>query len=103
MPAIEPAARAAGTLNPADHLLPLRAVLHVDAQDSLGLVGRRRRAKTRTSLLVGRHLADLVIEDEPLVLEDLDDILLQTGGRHIEGRALDTVSIADSRQQVRDR
>ena len=44
-----------------------------------------------------------VLKDEGFVLEDLGHVDLQVRGRHVHGRALDAVGVADAREHVRQR
>jgi hypothetical protein len=44
--------------------------------------------------------ADLVVQDEALVLEHLGDVGLQAGGGYVHGGTLDPAGVADPRQHV---
>ncbi len=91
--AVQPAARLADAFEVADDALAFGAVLQVDAQHLLRVGVHRRRVKLRPAAFRGDHGADLVVEDEALVLEHLGDVLLQVRGRHIHRRRLDAVAL----------
>src|SRR5262245_2070303 len=83
--------------------LAFRAILEEYPQDLLRLLVVGRRLKRALALFVGHHGADLELDDEPLVLEHLRDLLLEHGPGHIDGRSLIAVAVANARQHVGDR
>src|SRR5262245_21176846 len=97
-PLVVPVARPTGPADGADHLLALCAVLQIHAQDGPRLPGLG--AVLELGPLV---LADLEVEDEPLVLEHLGDVGLQLCGLHLGGRPLDRIRVANPGQHVGDR
>src|SRR5258708_5834674 len=69
--AVNPAAGRAHALDAPNHPFPFRAVLEVDAQYLLGVLGVGRRVELRLSLLVLDQRTHLVVENEAFVLEHL--------------------------------
>src|SRR5579871_2464242 len=101
--AVQAPPRLAGPVDRADHLFALGAVFEVDPQDRVRLGRVGRRLENGLALLVGRHLADLEVQDEAFVLEHLGDLLFQPGGPHLHRRPFDAVGVADTSQHVGDR
>src|SRR5215475_6987445 len=60
--------RLAGAVDAADDALALGAVLEVEAQHQMRLAQGAHLLEASVPLLVGNFLADLVVEDEALVL-----------------------------------
>src|ERR1051325_11309179 len=87
------AAWLADTVNTADHALAVGTVLQIDAQDLFLFLVLGWRLKNDSALLIGGHLADLVIEDDTFILEHVSNVLFELGARHIHGGRLNPIRV----------
>src|SRR6266480_4178141 len=98
--AVQPASRPAGAVDLANDALSLRSVFQINPQDGLRSAGIGLRLEDRMAVFPGSHLAYLVVQDEPFLLEHLNDALLHARGGHVHRRPLDPVRIAYLGQEI---
>ncbi len=103
MALVETPAGTTAPLDVADDPFAVRTILEEHTQDFLGVVLVRLGLKRLPALFGRSHLADLVVDDEALFLEDLGNARLQLGRGHIDGRRLDAVGIANAGQHIGNR
>ena len=70
------------------------------AYDWVHRFGRHERLQQRVIL---PDRADVIVEDEPLVLQHLRDAHLQFGRRNVDGGGLDAIGIANPRNHISNR